>query len=306
MIVVLCPGQGSQTPGFLSPWLTETVFRDQLEGMSDAIGVDLVAHGTVSDADTIRDTAVAQPLIVAAGLLASSVLLADGRRERVSGAAGHSVGEVTAAAVSGVLSLTDAMTLVHTRGTAMADAAAVTSTGMSAVVGADEGELLAALDRHGLHPANFNGGGQIVVAGATDALEALRSEPPTGARVIPLQVAGAFHTDYMRPAVDRLAAVASTLDAHDPIMTLWSNSDGSAVSSGARFVDLLVGQVSSPVRWDRTMESLSAAGVTGLIELAPAGALTGLAKRGLRGVPAVAVKTPDDLPAAFDLIDRNS
>ncbi|MBK4346660.1 ACP S-malonyltransferase [Lacisediminihabitans changchengi] len=305
MIVVVCPGQGSQTPGFLTPWLTETRFREQLEAISDGVGIDLVTHGTVSDADTIRDTAVAQPLIVAAGLLSLSALL-ETRSARIGGVAGHSVGEVTAAAAAGILSNDDAMTLVRERGTAMAAAAAITETGMSAVVGGVEADLLAKLDILGLYPANFNGGGQIVVAGELPALEALKNDPPAGARVIPLQVAGAFHTRYMQPAVERLREVAGGLEKHDPNMTIWTNRDGSTVASGTEFIDLLVGQVSSPVRWDKTMDSFAEAGVTGIVELAPAGALVGLAKRGLKGVPTVAVKTPDDLAAAFDLIDGNS
>ena len=304
MIVVVCPGQGSQTPGFLAPWLAETAYAEQLAELSDAAGIDLATHGTVSDADTIRDTAIAQPLIVAAGLLTLSALLADGRSAGIGGIAGHSVGEITAAAAAGVLTETAAMRLVAERGRAMADAAALEPTGMSAVLGADEAALVARLDELGLEPANFNGGGQIVVAGALDALDRLRTDPPAGARVIPLQVAGAFHTRYMRPAVERLAAVAADHDVSDPGVTLWTNRDGSAVASGAEFLDLLVGQVSSPVRWDRCMESFAAAGVTGIIEVAPAGALVGLAKRGLKGVPAVAVKTPDDLPAAIELIER--
>jgi [acyl-carrier-protein] S-malonyltransferase len=302
VIVVVCPGQGSQTPGFLEPWLAESRFRDQLEGISDAVGIDLVAHGTVSDADTIRDTAVAQPLIVAAGLLTLSALL-EGRRDRIGGVAGHSVGEVTAAAAAGILSEADAMRLVRERGLAMAKAAALEPTGMSAVVGGDEADLLAKLDALGLSPANFNGGGQIVVAGELAALDTLKADPPAGARVIPLQVAGAFHTRYMQPAVEHLREVAATIDTHDPTLTIWTNHDGSVVASGTEYIDLLVGQVSSPVRWDLTMESLAAAGVTGIVEMAPAGALVGLAKRGLKGVPTVAVKTPDDLPAAFALID---
>jgi [acyl-carrier-protein] S-malonyltransferase len=306
VIVIVCPGQGSQTPGFLDPWLAEPAFRDQLTGISDAVGIDLVAHGTVSDADTIRDTAVAQPLIVSAGLLTLSALFADGRRDRVAGIAGHSVGELTAAAGAGVLSETDAVAFVRERGTAMAKAAAEASTGMSAVIGADETELLARLDELGLSPANFNGGGQIVVAGARDALAQLAENPPARARVIPLQVAGAFHTRYMAPAVPALEAFAATLPAADPTLPLWTNKDGSRVTSGTAFVDLLVGQVSSPVRWDLCMESFLAAGVTGIVEVAPAGALVGLAKRGLKGIPSVAVKTPDDLPAAFELIDQTA
>ncbi|MCS5720513.1 ACP S-malonyltransferase [Herbiconiux sp. CPCC 203407] len=309
MIVVVCPGQGSQTPGFLEPWIAEPSFRDTLEELGDAARVDLVQHGTVSDADTIRDTAVAQPLIVAAGILTLDALFdglsnTAGRRERVGGIAGHSVGEITAAAGAGILTKGDAMRIVGERGRAMADAAAVTSTGMSAVVGGDQAELLALFEEVGVLPANYNGGGQIVVAGAPDALARLAESVPRGVRVVPLQVAGAFHTHFMAPAVDRLAAVAASVHPSDPTLPIWTNNDGSRVDSGARFVELLVGQVSSPVRWDLDMEAFAAAGVTGLIEVAPAGALTGLAKRGLKGVPAVAVKTPDDLAAAFDLLDQ--
>jgi [acyl-carrier-protein] S-malonyltransferase len=302
VLVIACPGQGSQTPGFLEPWLAEPRFREHLESLSDAAELDLVKHGTVSDADTIRDTAVAQPLIVAAGLVTLAALL-EGRSEAIDGVAGHSVGELTAAAAAGILSETDAMTLVRERGTAMAEAAALAETGMSAVLGADESELLTLLGELDLEPANFNGGGQIVVAGTLGALAKLKENPPSGSRVIPLQVAGAFHTRYMKPAVEHLRAVAGGLERHDPTIPIWSNHDGAQVTSGSDFVDLLVGQVSSPVRWDKTMEAFAAAGVTGVIEVAPAGALVGLARRGLKGVPTVAIKSPDDLAAAHELMD---
>ena len=309
--MIVAPGQGSQTPGFLEPWLADPAAREQLDAISDAVGIDLVAHGTTSDADTIRDTAVAQPLIVAAGLVTARALLADGRREKVDAIAGHSVGEVTAAAVAGILSETDAVTFVRERGREMARAAALEATGMSAVIGGDEDALLARLAELDLSPANFNGGGQLVVAGALPALAQLAENPVAGTRVIPLQVAGAFHTRYMEPAVAQLGLVAAGLETHDPSIRIWTNKDGSEISDGKHFLDLMVGQVSSPVRWDRVMESMAAAGggadeLRGIIELAPAGALVGLAKRGLKGIPAVAVKTPDDLPAAFDLIDGNA
>lgn len=268
------------------------------------MGLDLISHGTVSDAETIRDTAVAQPLIVAAGLLTLSALFADGRRSKISGVAGHSVGEITAAVAAEILTPADAMTLVRERGAAMADAATASETGMSAVIGADEAELLDRLTELGLEPANYNGGGQIVVAGELTALASLAENPPTKSRVIPLQVAGAFHTRFMAPARGQLREVASGITTQDPSMRIWTNNDGSEVTTGAAFIDLLVAQVSSPVRWDKTMDALAAAGVTGVIEIAPAGALVGLAKRGLKGIPTVAVKTPDDLPAAYEMIDR--
>ena len=306
MIVVVCPGQGSQTPGFLNPWLRDPAFAAGLDEISVACGIDLLRHGTVSDADTIRDTRIAQPLIVAAGLLTLDMLLADGRRDRIAGIAGHSVGEITAAAGAGILSAADAVRFVRERGDAMAEAAALEPSGMSAVLGGDETELLARLQELDLAPANFNGGGQIVAAGALAALTALAENPPPRTRVIPLQVAGAFHTRYMQPAVGHLSQVAARLLPGDPTLPIWTNHDGSMVHSGARFVQLLVDQVSSPVRWDLCMRSFADAGVTGIIEVAPAGALVGLAKRALKGVPSVAIKTPDDLPAAFDLIDQQN
>jgi [acyl-carrier-protein] S-malonyltransferase len=306
MLVVVCPGQGSQTPGFLEPWLANPVYAESIRTMAEQSRTDLVAAGTVADADAIRDTAVAQPLIVAAGVLALDALFADGRRAAIGGIAGHSVGEITAAVGAGVLSTADALTFVGERGRAMKAAAALAPTGMSAVLGGDESELLSRLTELGLEPANFNGGGQIVVAGDSDALAALAAAPPAKSRIIPLQVAGAFHTRHMVPAVQHLTEVARNLSPTAATLPLWTNSDGTVVSDGTEFVDLLVGQVSSPVRWDLCMQAFLAAGVTGIIEVAPAGALVGLAKRALRGIPSVAVKTPADLPAAYDLIDQQA
>ncbi|WP_167050830.1 ACP S-malonyltransferase [Salinibacterium sp. ZJ77] len=305
-VVIVAPGQGSQTPGFLTPWLAEPQFAEHLDALADAAGVDLRTHGTESDADTIRDTAIAQPLIVAASLMSLAGVLSGDRRDRIAGIAGHSVGELAAAAGAGILSDADAMRLVAARGRAMAEAAAQVETGMSAVLGGDEAELLARLAELGLEPANFNGGGQIVVAGALPALAELQAAPPAGTRVIPLQVAGAFHTRYMQPAVEALRAAASDVTVSDPTLRIWTNRDGSAVDSGETFVDLLIGQVASPVRWDRNMQTFADEGITGIIELAPAGALVGLAKRGLKGVPTVAVKTPDDIAAAQALIDQEA
>ncbi|GAA4171989.1 ACP S-malonyltransferase [Gryllotalpicola koreensis] len=299
MIVFVAPGQGSQTPGFLEPWIADPAAREVVAGWSSAIGIDLITHGTVSDADTIRDTAIAQPLIVAAGLLTARALRAEG--VEIGAVAGHSVGEITAAAVAGVLTEEEALAFVRTRALAMADAAAAVPTGMSAVLGGEPDAVVEHITALGLEPANYNGGGQIVVAGELDALAKLSEEPLRGTRVIPLQVAGAFHTRFMAPARKTLRAAASDYSPADPAITLWTNKDGSAVASGSAFLDLVVGQVASPVRWDLDMEAFAAAGVSGIIEFAPAGALVGLAKRGLKGVPAVAIKTPDDLAAAVEL-----
>ncbi|GAA3585541.1 ACP S-malonyltransferase [Klugiella xanthotipulae] len=301
MIIVACPGQGSQTPGFLTPWLEVPEYRTHLEQLSEFAGMDLVAHGTTSNADTIRDTAVAQPLIVAASLLAWQALSASADTRSVS-LAGHSVGEFAAASAAGVLTPADALSLVRVRGEAMADAAASEPTGMVAVVGGSESDVLEAIAQADLEPANMNGAGQIVAAGSSASLALLAENAPRGSRVIALQVAGAFHTRYMLPAVETLRAAAASVAATDPTHTLWTNRDGTTITSGIVYRDLLVGQVSSPVRWDLCMAAFQAAGITGLIELAPAGALTGIAKRGLRGIPTVAVKTPEDLAAAVELL----
>jgi [acyl-carrier-protein] S-malonyltransferase len=314
VLAIVCPGQGSQTPGFLSPWLELDGVRGRLEALGEAGGLDLVAHGTVSDADTIKDTAVAQPLIVAAGLVTAGALLPDASGAAggdaslgATGAvlAGHSVGEFTATALAGVVSGAQAMSLVATRGRAMAEASAVTPTGMAAVLGGDPDEVLATIERHGLTPANVNGAGQVVAAGTLEQIEALRSDPPAKARVIPLQVAGAFHTHHMAPAVDALAAAAADVSPADPTLALLSNADGRAVTDGAEVVTRLVRQVRNPVRWDQCMATLLALGVTGLLELAPAGTLVGLAKRAMPGVETVALKTPDDLDAARALVEAH-
>ncbi|MDU0346005.1 ACP S-malonyltransferase [Microbacterium sp. KSW2-29] len=304
MIIAVFPGQGSQTPGFLSPWLAFDGARERLAAFSEQAGVDLIAAGTEWDADRIRDTSVAQPLIVAASLL-SWAALSERAGSPVAGVAGHSVGEIAALAASGVLSDADALRLVGLRGRAMAEAASAVETGMSAVVGGDEQAVLERLEALNLTPANYNGGGQIVAAGELPALAELASDAPRGTRVIPLQVAGAFHTRFMEPAVETLRSAAADVEVGDPELTLWTNSDGSVVSDGRRALDLVVAQVASPVRWDRCMASFAEHGVTGIIELSPAGALTGLAKRALRGTPTVAVKTPDDLDAAVSLLKED-
>lgn len=301
MIVIGCPGQGSQTPGFLTPWIENAEDREFLESVSESIGVDLIHHGTVSDADTIRDTQIAQPLIVAASILAWRALSREADLAAV-GVAGHSVGEFAAAAIAGVLTEADALSLVTIRGRAMAEAATLHQTSMAAVVGGVEEQVLDAISAAGLTPANRNGGGQIVAAGAIEGIHQLSEQAPRGARVITLQVAGAFHTEYMETAVPVLAEAATQVSTGEPTRPLWTNVDGSLVTSGTVFLDSLITQITRPVRWDACMESFTEAGIHGFIELLPGGALTGIAKRGMRGVPGVAITSPDDLPKALDLI----
>ncbi|MEV6291161.1 ACP S-malonyltransferase [Streptomyces sp. NPDC004059] len=303
MLVLVAPGQGAQTPGFLTPWLELPGAADRVAAWSDAIGLDLVHYGTQADADAIRDTAVAQPLLVAAGIL-SAAALGDISPDAV---AGHSVGEITAAAFAGVLDDTSALGLVRKRGLAMADAAAVTATGMSALLGGDPETSVAHLEKLGLTPANINGAGQIVAAGTLEQLAALEEDKPEGVRkVVALKVAGAFHTHHMAPAVETLAKAAADLDPADPKVRYVSNKDGRAVATGAEVLDRLVGQVANPVRWDLCMETFKELGVTALIEVCPGGTLTGLAKRALPGVATLALKTPDDLDAARALITEHA
>ncbi|HEX2774050.1 MAG TPA: acyltransferase domain-containing protein [Micromonosporaceae bacterium] len=323
MLAVIAPGQGSQKPGFLTPWLDLPGTEARLRWWSALAGVDLLHLGTRAGADEIKDTARTQPLLVAAALLAADHL----PMYDVTVTAGHSVGELGATALAGVLPAEAAITLAGVRGREMAAACALEPTGMAAVLGGDADEVLATIERHGLYPANRNGSGQVVAAGAVDGLEKLSAEPPAKARIIPLQVAGAFHTPYMAPAEQALAAVASGITPSDPSRILLSNLDGAAVNHGREMLQRLVRQVTAPVRWDLCMRALVDLGVTAVVELPPAGTLAGLIKRELgvsarsaakrspavaneeiktTGVPEiVTLNTPDDLPAARDLIARH-
>jgi malonyl CoA-acyl carrier protein transacylase len=304
VLAVLAPGQGSQKPGFLAPWLQLPGVEARLRWWSALAGVDLVHLGTEADAEEIKDTARTQPLLVAAALVAAEQLpLYD-----VSVVAGHSVGELGAAVLAGVVPAESAITLAGVRGREMAAACALEPTGMAAVLGGDADEVLGAIEAHGLHAANRNGAGQIVAAGALDALDKFAGDPPAKTRVIRLQVAGAFHTPYMAPAEKALGVVAAGITPTDPAKILLSNLDGSAVTHGRELLRRLVRQVTAPVRWDLCMRNLADLGVTAVIELPPGGTLAGLVKRELKGAGApeiVTLNAPDDLPAARDLIARH-
>ena len=299
MLAIIAPGQGSQTPGMLASWLEDIDAKDLLKQWSDAIDLDLIHLGTTADAEEIKETANAQPLIVAAGLLAARALRADGKFACV---AGHSVGEITAAVVAGVITPLDAMKLVRARGIEMAKAASVTPAGMAAVLGGEREVVLRAITDLGLVAANDNGGGQIVAAGDLDALAQLA---PDGARVRPLAVAGAFHTSYMQPAVEPMRELAATMKVSDPAVALLSNKDGGVVSSGRETLDRIVNQIANPVRWDLCMQSLVAQGVTGVIELAPAGTLVGLIKRATPSIEQFALKSSADLESAHEFIAQH-
>ncbi|OBJ57625.1 ACP S-malonyltransferase [Mycobacterium colombiense] len=302
MIALLAPGQGSQTEGMLSPWLELAGAADQLALWSKASGLDLVRLGTTASTEEITDTAVTQPLVVAATLLAHQELT---KRGLLSDAdlvvAGHSVGEIAAYAIAGVIAADDAVALAATRGAEMAKACAIEPTGMSAVLGDDEGEVLARLEQLDLFPANRNAAGQIVAAGALTALEKLAEDPPEKARVRALGVAGAFHTRYMASALDGYAAAAAAVQTSEPTAKLLSNRDGQPVASAAAAMEALVAQLTQPVRWDLCTATLRDLEVTAAVEFPPAGTLTGIAKRELRGVTARAVKSPADLDALAEL-----
>ena len=300
MLVIVAPGQGAQTPGFLTPWLEDPTFASRFSWLSTVAGLDLAHYGTEADAETIRDTRIAQPLLVATGLIAALELFphpADAF-DQIGAVAGHSVGELAAAAGARAITAEQAMVLVRERGKAMAEAAATTPTGMTAILGGDREEILAALAKHGLTPANDNGPGQIVAAGTLEQLEALAGEPPAKARLIPLSVAGAFHTEHMAPAVGHLAKLAVSVSVHDPRIPVISNKDGRIVHDGPEVLRRIVGQIANPVRWDLCLETMSDLGVTGILEMPPAGTLTGIAKRALKGVETFALKTPDQLDDA--------
>jgi [acyl-carrier-protein] S-malonyltransferase len=307
VLVIVAPGQGAQSPGFLTPWLEDPTFASRLHWLSTVAGLDLAHFGTEADADTIRDTKIAQPLLVATGLVAALSLFPHPTDAfgKVGAVAGHSVGELTAAAGARVITAEQAMVLVRERGNAMARAAAATPTGMTAVLGGDREEVLAALAKHGLTPANDNGPGQIVAAGTVEQLAALADDPPAKARLMPLSVAGAFHTEHMAPAVGHLGTLARSVSVHDPRTRLISNRDGQVVHEGQEVLRRIVGQIASPVRWDLCLETMEDLGVTGILEMPPAGTLTGIAKRALKGVETFALKTPDQLDAAREFCAKH-
>jgi len=302
VLAIIAPGQGSQTPGMLNSWIQDPSLKDLLLSWSDAIGLDLLHLGTDADAEEIKDTANAQPLIVAASLLGAHAL----GIKKVAVTSGHSVGELAAAAISGAISESDALMIVRARGVEMAKAAATSPSGMSAVLGGDRAEVLAAIAGLKLVAANDNGAGQIVAAGDLQALESLNENPPAGARVRALAVAGAFHTQFMQPAVEPLRALATTVPTHPVVIQVISNKDGQVVRGGAEVLNRIVDQIANPVRWDLCMETLKSLGVTGVIELPPAGTLVGLLKRAASEIETFALKSADDLDAAREFVGRHA
>lgn len=302
MLAIIAPGQGSQTPGMFNSWVTNPIFFELLSRWSMRIDLDLIRLGTTADAEEIKDTANAQPLIVAASLLGAHAL----GIKNFSFTSGHSVGELAAAAISGAISDEDALRLVRARGLEMAKAAALSPAGMSAVLGGDREIVLKKLKELELVAANDNGGGQIVAAGDLAALAALSENPPEGARVRALAVAGAFHTPFMAPAVEPLRTLAATISTAPTTISVISNKDGEVVTDGAQVLTRIVNQIANPVRWDLCMETMKKLGITGVIELPPAGTLVGLLKRGAPEIETFALKSADDVSAAKEFAGRHA
>jgi [acyl-carrier-protein] S-malonyltransferase len=302
VLAIIAPGQGSQTPGMLNSWIQDPSLKELLASWSDAIGLDLLHLGTDADAEEIKDTANAQPLIVAASLLGAHAL----GIKNFAVTSGHSVGELAAAALSGAISESDALKIVRTRGLEMAKAAATSPSGMSAILGGDRAEVLAAIAALKLVAANDNGAGQIVAAGDLQALASLNENPPAGARVRALAVAGAFHTQFMQPAVEPLRELASSVSTNPVSIQVVSNKDGQVVTDGKEVLNRIVNQIANPVRWDLCMETLKSLGVTGVIELPPAGTLVGLLKRAASEIETFALKSADDLEAAREFVGRHA
>ncbi len=302
MLAIIAPGQGSQTPGMFNSWIQDPSLKELLVSWSDAIGLDLLHLGTAADAEEIKDTANAQPLIVAASLLGAHALGV----KNFAVTSGHSVGELAAAALSGAISESEALRIVRARGIEMAKAASASPSGMSALLGGDRTEVLAKISALKLVAANDNGAGQIVAAGDLQALASLNENPPAGARVRALAVAGAFHTEFMQPAVESLRTLATTVTTHPVVIQVISNKDGQVVTDGADVLNRIVNQIANPVRWDLCMETLKSLGVTGVIELPPAGTLVGLLKRAASEIETFALKSADDLDAAREFAGRHA
>ena len=302
MLAIIAPGQGSQTPGMFNSWIQDPLLKELLVSWSDAIGLDLLHLGTAADAEEIKDTANAQPLIVAASLLGAHALGV----KNFAVTSGHSVGELAAAALSGAISESEALRIVRARGIEMAKAASASPSGMSALLGGDRTEVLAKISALKLVAANDNGAGQIVAAGDLQALASINENPPAGARVRALAVAGAFHTEFMQPAVESLRTLATTVTTHPVVIQVISNKDGQVVTDGADVLNRIVNQIANPVRWDLCMETLKSLGVTGVIELPPAGTLVGLLKRAASEIETFALKSADDLDAAREFAGRHA
>lgn len=301
MRALLAPGQGAQRSGMLLPWLADPAAADRLERWSDITGLDLRLLGTTADEAAIRETHVAQPLLVATALLALRRWLPT--TEAVHAAcglvAGHSVGEFVAAAAAGVLTDDDAMRLVAIRGRAMSRACApVGATGMTAILGGEDVAVAAAISAAGAVVATVNARGQVVAAGSAAALATLAANPPAGARLVALPVAGAFHTATMAAAVSDLRTAFDDITPGPVRVPMVLNRDGQITSDPGEVIAEMITQVAAPVRWDLCQAQIAASGVTEVIELPPSGTLTALARREMPTAARVPVNTPADLPGA--------
>jgi [acyl-carrier-protein] S-malonyltransferase len=299
------PGQGSQTSGMYSPWITDQTNNEIVKKYSDLIDLDLFHYGTVASQPEITATNIAQPLLTALAFMSFNRLNIKSNENIIY--SGHSVGEFSAACLAGFYSDETAMKLVSVRGKAMAEAAASNSaTGMSAVLGGDKAEIIKHIEQFDLVPANVNSSGQIVASGLLTNLEKLSANPPASTKVRKLDVAGAFHSQFMKSAESELEDEFAQVELTKPTCSFISNKDGQTITESTQLKSRLISQITSPVRWDLCQAKMVELGVTGMLELAPAGVLTGIAKREMPGVELFAIKSPEDIDTAQAFINKHA
>ena len=301
----MTPGQGSQTSGMYSTWITDTANKELIAKYSELIDLDLFHYGTSATQAEITATNIAQPLLTALAFMSFSKLEVNSNSNIIY--SGHSVGEFSAASLAGFYYDKTAMKLVNVRGKAMAEAAASNNaTGMSAVLGGDKAEVIRHIEQFDLVPANVNSNGQIVASGLLSNLEKLSENPPASTKVRKLEVAGAFHSQFMKSAESELEKEFAQVEVTDSNSSFISNKDGQIIKDSSELKNRLITQITSPVRWDLCQAKMIELGVTGMLELAPAGVLTGIAKREMPGVELFAIKSPEDIPGAQAFIDKHA
>ena len=294
MYALLTPGQGSQFPRMLRPWLRDPHAVDLLRSWSRTADVDLVHLGTKAGTEEIARTENAQPLLVAQALLLRDLLPLTTTRWIM---AGHSVGELAAAAFAGALAPEDAVSLARARGMAMAQACSLAPTTMAAVIGGTPESIVSRLHEIGLTAANYNGAGQVVAAGLIENVNRLKQDPPKGTKVHQLSVAGAFHTSYMKPARAEFERAADRIRFHDVTHPLLSNLDGRLVTNGVEIRERLIAQLTVPVRWDLCLTTLGTFSPELVVAAPPGRVMTGLMTRRFPDLRTLCVQTPKDLLA---------
>ena len=306
MLAVVAPGQGSQSVGMLSPWVTDSKDKELVDSWSSLISVDLLKLGQSGNSEEIKSTDNAQLLIFITSILSSLNLDLKNAKDQSIIFAGHSVGEFAAYSIAGTFEVDQALKIVARRGQSMLAATnAFSKTGMSAVLGGNNDEVISYLREFNLIPANINSNGQIIAAGTLENLDRLANTPPAGTRVRPLEVSAAFHTKYMEPAISRFKEIFRDLNTNSPSQIILSNKNGEELNKSTDIIENLINQVISPVRWDLCQAKMVELGVTGMLELAPGGTLCGIAKKEIPSVETFAIKSPEDIQSANDFIRKH-